>query len=131
MGHSHGWEEVKKVYDIFGASFTDRKLTARDIAVDVHEDSAYVEFYWHYSAKQKSDGEGCANGRKGVAAVPEGRRRTMGASARALFRDASNTLVEVARIIQTDRQPEVIHLAVKSAHARLPSRSEPILLDCC
>ena len=57
MGHAHGWEEVKKVYDFFGASFTDRKLTARDVAVDVHGDSAYVEFYWHYSAKQKSDGK--------------------------------------------------------------------------
>jgi ketosteroid isomerase-like protein len=57
MGHAHGWEEVKKVYDFFGSSFTDRKLTARDIAVDVHGDAAYVEFYWHYSAKQKSDGK--------------------------------------------------------------------------
>ncbi len=57
MGHSHGWEEVKKVYDFFGASFTDRKLTAHDIAVDVHGDSAYVEFYWRFSAKQKSDGK--------------------------------------------------------------------------
>ena len=57
MGHSHGWGEVKNVYDFFGASFTDRKLTARDIVVDVHGDSAYVEFYWHYSAKQKSDGK--------------------------------------------------------------------------
>jgi len=42
---------------LLGASFTDRKLTARDIAVDLHGDSAYVEFYWHYSAKQKSDGK--------------------------------------------------------------------------
>jgi len=57
MGHAHGWEEVKKVYDFFGTSFTDRKLAARDIAVDVQEDSAYVEFYWHYTAKQKSDGK--------------------------------------------------------------------------
>lgn len=57
MGHSHGWEEVKKVYDFFGAVFTDRKLTAHDLAVDVQGDSAYVEFYWHYSAKQKSDGK--------------------------------------------------------------------------
>lgn len=57
MGHSHGWEEVKKVYDFFGAVFTDRKLTAHDISVEVHGDSAYVEFYWHYSARQKSDGK--------------------------------------------------------------------------
>jgi len=57
MGHARGWEEVKKVYDFFGAVFTDRKLTAHDVVVDVHGDSAYVEFYWHYSAKRKSDGQ--------------------------------------------------------------------------
>lgn len=57
MGHSHGWEEVKKVYDFFGTAFTDRKLTAHDITVNVYKDAAYVEFYWHYSAKQKSDGK--------------------------------------------------------------------------
>jgi ketosteroid isomerase-like protein len=45
------------VYDFFRTSFTDRKLTAHDIAVDVHGDSAYAEFYWHFSAKQTSDGK--------------------------------------------------------------------------
>jgi hypothetical protein len=44
MGHSHGWEDVKKVYDFFGATFTDRKLTARDIAVYVHGDSRMWSF---------------------------------------------------------------------------------------
>ncbi|HEY4361075.1 MAG TPA: nuclear transport factor 2 family protein [Bryobacteraceae bacterium] len=57
MGHSHGWEEVKKVYDFFRDGYTDRKLTAHDLSVDVQGDSAYVEFYWHFSAKQKSDGK--------------------------------------------------------------------------
>ena len=57
LGHAHGWDEIKKVYDFFGSAFTDRKLTAHDIAVDVNGDSAYVEFYWHYTAKQKSDGQ--------------------------------------------------------------------------
>ena len=56
-GQSHGWEEVKKVYDFFGTAFTDRKLTAHDITVNVYKDAAYVEFYWHYSAKQKNDGK--------------------------------------------------------------------------
>ena len=57
MGHAHGWEELKKVYDFFETGYTDRKLTAHDITVDLHGDSAYVEFYWHYTAKQKSDGK--------------------------------------------------------------------------
>jgi ketosteroid isomerase-like protein len=56
LGHAHGWEELKKVYEFFAAGFTDRKLTARDIAVHVYKDSAWAEFYWHFTAKQKSNG---------------------------------------------------------------------------
>src|SRR5579871_748849 len=56
MGHAHGWEEVKGIYRFFGSSLSERKLTARDIAVHVHGDSAWAEFYWHFTAKQVSDG---------------------------------------------------------------------------
>jgi ketosteroid isomerase-like protein len=56
LGHNHGWEEVKKVYEFFGTNFTDRKLVARDIAVHVVGDAAWVEFYWHFTAKQRSNG---------------------------------------------------------------------------
>ena len=56
-GHAHGWEEIKGIYAYWGASFTDRKLIARDIAVHLNGDSAWVEFYWHYTAKQSKDGK--------------------------------------------------------------------------
>jgi ketosteroid isomerase-like protein len=54
-GHQHGWEEIKGVYEFFGSSFKDRKLTVRDISVHVLGDAAWAEFYWHFDAKQ-SDG---------------------------------------------------------------------------
>lgn len=55
-GHQHGWEEVKGVYEYFGAAFSERKLTARDVSVHVNGDAAWAEFYWHFTAKQRSDG---------------------------------------------------------------------------
>src|ERR1700676_1958141 len=33
MGHSHGWEEVKGMYQFFADNFTDRHLQPRDVAV--------------------------------------------------------------------------------------------------
>jgi ketosteroid isomerase-like protein len=55
-GHAHGWEEVKGIYQYFGSAFSDRKLVARDIAVHVNGNTAWVEFYWHFTAKQAKDG---------------------------------------------------------------------------
>jgi ketosteroid isomerase-like protein len=55
-GHAHGWEEVKGIYEFFGSAFSDRKLVARDIAVHVNGNTAWVEFYWHFTAKQVKDG---------------------------------------------------------------------------
>ena len=57
LGHAHGWDEVKGFFtDIMGAMFSDRKLTPRDIKVQVYGNSAWSEFYWHFTAKQKTDG---------------------------------------------------------------------------
>jgi ketosteroid isomerase-like protein len=55
-GHAHGWEEVKGLYQFFGSSFSERKLTARDVSVHVNGDTAWAEFYWHFTAKQVKDG---------------------------------------------------------------------------
>jgi ketosteroid isomerase-like protein len=55
-GHGHGWEEVKGIYSFFGSTFSERKLTARDVSVHVNGDSAWAEFYWHFVAKQSKDG---------------------------------------------------------------------------
>ena len=55
-GHGHGWEEVKAFYTFFGSSFSERKLTVRDISIHVNGSSAWAEFYWHFDAKQRSNG---------------------------------------------------------------------------
>jgi ketosteroid isomerase-like protein len=31
-------------------------LTVRDVSVHAYRDSVWAEFYWHFSAKQRSDG---------------------------------------------------------------------------
>jgi ketosteroid isomerase-like protein len=55
-GHARGWEEVKEIYKFFGSSFSERKLTARDVSVHVNGETAWAEFYWHFAAKQSKDG---------------------------------------------------------------------------
>jgi ketosteroid isomerase-like protein len=57
-GHEHGWEQVRtNVYErLMGATFSERKLTVRDVVVRVHGDTAWAEFYWDFTAKQKIDG---------------------------------------------------------------------------
>ena len=56
-GHQHGWEEVKGVYTFFGSSFSERKLTVRDLAVHVNGSAAWAEFYWHFDAKLLPSGQ--------------------------------------------------------------------------
>ena len=56
MGHSHGWEEVKGMYQFFADNFTDRHLQARDIAVHLMGDTAWAEYNWHFDAKIKANG---------------------------------------------------------------------------
>jgi ketosteroid isomerase-like protein len=55
-GHARGWEEVKQIYKFFGSSFSERKLTVRDMSVHVNGDTAWVEFYWHFVGKRRNDG---------------------------------------------------------------------------
>ena len=55
-GHARGWNEVKEIYKFFGSSFSERKLTVRDVSVHVNGETAWAEFYWHFVAKQSKDG---------------------------------------------------------------------------
>ena len=55
-GHAHGWKEVKEIYNFFGSSFSERKLTVSDVSVHVNGETAWAEFYWHFVAKQSKDG---------------------------------------------------------------------------
>jgi uncharacterized protein (TIGR02246 family) len=57
-GHERGWKEIKEnVYDnLMGKTFSERKLTAKDIDVKVHGDCAVAVFYWEFVAKIRSNG---------------------------------------------------------------------------
>jgi ketosteroid isomerase-like protein len=55
-GHAHGWEEVKGIYKFFGSSFSERKLTVRDVSIHVNGETAWAEFYWHFVAKPRNGG---------------------------------------------------------------------------
>jgi Xaa-Pro aminopeptidase len=58
LGHEHGFTQIKQdIYEkLFGQTFSERKLTAHDITVDVSGDSAVAEFYWDFAAKFRKDG---------------------------------------------------------------------------
>ena len=57
-GHEHGWEAVKtNIYEkLMGETFSERKLSVRDVAVHAYKDAAWVEFYWDFVAKFRKDG---------------------------------------------------------------------------
>lgn len=55
-GHARGWEEVTEIYRFFGSSFSERKLSVRDVSVHVNGETAWAEFYWHFVGKQSNDG---------------------------------------------------------------------------
>lgn len=57
-GHERGWGQIKKDFyeQTMGAMFAERKLAVRDVQVTLHGDAAYVEFYWNFEAKLRSDG---------------------------------------------------------------------------
>jgi len=58
LGHEHGFDEIQHdVYEhLMGDTFSERKLSPRDIKVHVHGDSAWVEFYWDFVGKFRKDG---------------------------------------------------------------------------
>lgn len=60
-GHARGWEEVQGIYNFFGSSFSDRKLTVSDVSVHVNGETAWAEFNWQFSAKQNQDGAAIQN----------------------------------------------------------------------
>ena len=58
MGHERGWSEIEaNLYrKIMGGFFSERNLTTRDASIHLQGDSAWVEFYWTFNAKLKSNG---------------------------------------------------------------------------
>ena len=39
-----------------GETFSERKLSVKDLAVHVYKDAAWAEFYWDFEAKFRKDG---------------------------------------------------------------------------
>jgi Xaa-Pro aminopeptidase len=58
LGHQHGFEQIKQnVYTrLMGDTFSERKLSLRDISIHVFGDAAWAEFYWDFAAKFRKDG---------------------------------------------------------------------------
>jgi ketosteroid isomerase-like protein len=57
-GEEHGREQIEtNVYrNLMGATFSERRLTPKDIAVHVYDDTAWSEFNWDFVAKVRTDG---------------------------------------------------------------------------
>ena len=59
LGHEKGFTQIKQnIYEkLFGQTFSERKLIARDISVHVSSNAAVAEFYWDFAAKFRKDGK--------------------------------------------------------------------------
>jgi len=58
LGHEHGFEQIKQnMYTrLMGGTFSERKLSVHDVAVQVLGDAAVAEFDWTFTAKLRKDG---------------------------------------------------------------------------
>jgi uncharacterized protein (TIGR02246 family) len=57
-GHERGWEQVRDNFyeKTMGKTFSERKLTVKDVEVQVYGDAAVAVFYWDFVAKMRIDG---------------------------------------------------------------------------
>jgi ketosteroid isomerase-like protein len=56
-GHERGWNAIKAFYEqTMGQTFSERKLTVKDVAIHADGASAWAEFYWDFAAKLRTDG---------------------------------------------------------------------------
>jgi uncharacterized protein (TIGR02246 family) len=57
-GHERGWKQVKENFyeTTMGKLLTDRRLTAKNIEVQVYGDAAVAVFYWDFTAKLRQGG---------------------------------------------------------------------------
>ena len=58
LGEEHGRAQIEAdVYrNLMGGTFSERKLTPKDISVHVYGDTAWSEFRWDFVAKVRKDG---------------------------------------------------------------------------
>jgi len=58
LGHEHGLDQVaQNVFGhLMGDTFSERKLSIRDVSIHAYGDTAWAEFYWDFAAKFRKDG---------------------------------------------------------------------------
>jgi ketosteroid isomerase-like protein len=58
LGHEHGLDQVaQNVFaHLMGDTFSERKLSVRDVSIHAYGDTAWSEFYWDFAAKLRKDG---------------------------------------------------------------------------
>lgn len=61
-GHEHGWAAIRtKFYEqTMGQSFSERRLSVKDVAISCYGEAAWAEFYWDFAAKLRTDGSSIA-----------------------------------------------------------------------
>jgi ketosteroid isomerase-like protein len=66
MGHERGWEQIKgNFYEaVMGKMFIKRELKAKDIAVHILGDAAWVEFNWEFNATMSNNQPMTTKGRE-------------------------------------------------------------------
>ena len=58
MGHEHGLDQVAQnlFAHLMGETFSERKLSIKDVSIHAYGDTAWAEFYWDFAAKLRKDG---------------------------------------------------------------------------
>ncbi len=58
LGEAHGRAQIEaEIYrNLMGGTFSERKLTPKDVSVHVYGDAAWSEFNWDFVAKVRKDG---------------------------------------------------------------------------
>ena len=87
QGHEHGFAQIRQnVYlKAMGGTFSERRLTIKDVAIRVYRDTAWAEFNWNFAGRLKTTAH-----RTTKAGRPRSTERNgaAGAGPRTLFRDA-------------------------------------------
>jgi ketosteroid isomerase-like protein len=62
LGHEHGVDQVADhVFGhLMGETFSERKLSVKDVSIHAYGDTAWSEFYWDFAAKLRKDGSALA-----------------------------------------------------------------------
>jgi ketosteroid isomerase-like protein len=58
LGHEHGLDQVADhvFRHLMGETFSERKLSIKDVSIHAYGDTAWSEFYWDFAAKLRKDG---------------------------------------------------------------------------